>query len=572
MRAFVLASLLAAGCVRAPAPLDVTALIAKRGPEEARRDLAIRVLNDPRDVQARLALSALADQVGRPSEAIEQLEAVQRLGGPLGTRWHEVDRARLARLLLARGRARIARGAPSSLADLERAAKLGGAPTADELVSARIVIATSLVRHVDAKVRARGRAIFAAHADPDGDDSGGDPPEENAWRGARSEATPEEHGAFGVWLWANGARREAYDHLQAWHAVTPAPRGVTLQAAYLRAYAWWVPMWLGERPLPPADDLVGAGRCRFPGADCALPVDEPPSLALTMVDFPVAPGLAAAARYAASRFEGDGGGRGIVRAASAMLAIAQGYARDPGIADRLASDFIARATDAALAHATIGGLFDAIGDRARARAAWQAAVAMSDEVAFVRGLAEAVGRAGDGPAATVFATQAGAASGDPAVVWNAVGYALLSAKQYVDALTSARTALDLAGPDELGRSLDLAIACSRALGRDAQAAALEVQRAQLTLALTPHGSKPEASDVLAALAAYTARPNAVTVARLWVAAQLHPRDIETRAVLLEALDADDSRRAAVIRELLELAGDPMSERALAAVAALRVIH
>src|SRR5258706_11572887 len=92
--------------VRAPAPIDVAALVAERGPVEARRDLEIRVLADPRDVQARLALAALAEQSGRPAEAIDELEAVERLGGPLGTRWHDDDRRRLGRVLPARGEAR----------------------------------------------------------------------------------------------------------------------------------------------------------------------------------------------------------------------------------------------------------------------------------------------------------------------------------------------------------------------------------------------------------------------------------------------------------------------------------
>src|SRR5689334_8092796 len=99
----------APACVRAPAPLDVKSLVAQRGSIEARRDLTARVLAHPRDVQARLALAELAEQAGRPSEALEQLEAVENLGGPLGTRWHDADRGRLARLLLARGRARLQR-------------------------------------------------------------------------------------------------------------------------------------------------------------------------------------------------------------------------------------------------------------------------------------------------------------------------------------------------------------------------------------------------------------------------------------------------------------------------------
>ncbi len=556
MRAFVLASLLAAGCVRAPAPLDIQALIAKRGAEEARRDLAIRVIDDPRDVQARLALAALAEQVGRPSEAIEQLEAVERLGGPLGTRWHAEDRKRLARLLLARGRARLVRGAPSSLPDLERAAKLGGAaPSIDELISAQIAVASTLVRHVDAKVRARGRAILAAHAMPAA--GHGDPTEESAWLGARANATPAERGTFGAWLWSIGARREAYDQLAVWHTATVAPRDQTLQSAYLRAFAWWVPLWLGDAPPPPAADLVGPERCRFPGADCAPPQPEvAPLPAIADLDAAlVDPVTAAAARYAATR--GDN--------AAGLIVVAKAYARDPSVAERLARDVVARAPDAALAHATIGALYDALGDAPRARAAWQEAVALSDEAAFVQGLADATGRAGDGSAALVFATQAGAASGDPAVVWNAVAAALLSSSQYVETLTAARSALDLAGPDELPRALDLAIAASRALGRTSQADALGVQRAQVSLA---HGATQD-SDALAAIAAHELRPTAVSVARLWVAARAYPRDIEVRAALLASLDVDDARRPVVVRELLELAGDPSSDRALAAVIALR---
>src|SRR5512140_2527786 len=97
--AFVIAT--AACGVRAPAPIDVGALVARRGPVEAKRDLDIRILADARDVQARLAVAALDEQLGRPAEAIDQLEAVERTGGPLGTRWHDADRTRLGRLLLA---------------------------------------------------------------------------------------------------------------------------------------------------------------------------------------------------------------------------------------------------------------------------------------------------------------------------------------------------------------------------------------------------------------------------------------------------------------------------------------
>lgn len=566
MRAFVFASLLAAGCVRAPSPIDVSALIAKRGPEEARRDLAIRVLDSPRDVQARLALAALAEQVGRPTEAIEQLEAVERLGGPLGVRWHDADRVRLARLLLARGRARLVRGAPTALGDLERAAKLGAKPSDDDLVSARIALASTLIRHVDDKMRAKGRAMFASLAKPSA--AKGDGTEEASWLGARAGATPAERGAFGAWLWTINARREAWEHLRAWHDATPrspsAVRDEALQAAYLRAYAWWVPVWLGEAPPPPSDDLVGPERCQFPGSDCApapadvLPLPPLTDDAATLRRVP----QHAAARYAATRSTA-------LPADAAMLAtIAEAYDRDPMVAERLGRDFVARAVDGALGHATLGALFDALGDRARARIEWQAAVDGSDEPAFVRGLAEAVGRAGDGPAALVFATSASAAWGDPAVVWNSVAAALLVSTQYVEALTAVRTALDLAGPEELARTLELGIVASRALKRDAQADALGVKRTEVILART-HGANAAEAEAVEALAAHGARPTAVTTARLWVAARTNPRNLEIRIALVESLDRDDVRRQAIMRDLLELTGDESSVRALAAVAALR---
>ena len=182
----------------------------------------------------------------------------------------------------------------------------------------------------------------------------------------------------------------------------------------------------------------------------------------------------------------------------------------------------------------------------------------------MRGLAEAAARSGDGPAALVFATQAAAAWGDPAVVWTSVADALVSAGQTVDGLTAARTALDLAGPEVLPRALDVAIAASRALGRTAQADALFVARAQLA----PR-TKSDDAEARAALIAHEAQPTASTVAQLWVASRAQPRDVELRAALLAALATNDPRRATIESELVALAGDPDSERALAAVTALR---
>src|SRR5262249_41293310 len=101
-------------------------------------------------------------------------------------------------------------------------------------------------------------------------------------------------------------------------------------------------------------------------------------------------------------FAGDARAEAVARHASLVVpgaarveqlpAIAAGFARDPAIADRLARDAVAGASDAAAMHATLGAVFDALGDPARARAAWQAAVDASREPRFLRGLAEAQAR------------------------------------------------------------------------------------------------------------------------------------------------------------------------------------
>jgi hypothetical protein len=555
---------LAAACgVRTPPPLDVAALVRTKGEADARLALQARVLAHPRDVQARLALADLADRSGRPTDAIEQLETVEHLGGPVGIRWNASDRERLARLVLARGRVRLARGAASALADLERAQQLGAAPSAAELVSAREAVAFGDLRQVDSKLRARGRAVLASLAR--GSKAGTD---EAIWAGARDAASPAEHGAFGAWLWTIGARREAYEQLARWHDATKSPRAEALQAAYLRALAWWSPIWLGEVPAPPAEDLVGPERCWFPGADCTPPpVEEPtlppidpslaPSFAPALAPTSSSPALrdVAIARFAASRVTGA--------PASELVSIAAAHHRDPAIGERLARELVARATDAAVAHAILGALYDALADPARARMHWQSAVDASAEPAFERGLAESTAHTGDGPAALVFATTAAASSGDPAVVWAAVAADLLAANQLPESLTASRSALDLAGPDVLPLALDTAVAASRALGRAQQADALLVQRAQLAPRKTT-----DDTELRAALAAHREQPTASTVAALWVASRSQPRDIEARAVLLDELDPDDARRQVIVDELLILTGDPDPSRALAATRAL----
>ncbi len=672
----MLACLASCGGLRAPAPLNVDALLATRGPIEARRDLEIRVTGDPRDVAGRLALAALDERIHRPSEAIDALEAVVALGGPLEVRWHADDQARFARLLAARGRARLARGAATALADLERARGLGAAITDEEMRGARIAGAIVALRHSDKAVRDEGRRTLAALA-PSGGEGPGERDGGDDWRGARTGASPDDRGRFGAWLWVQGARRAAWDELSAWHAATLPPRDQALQDAYLAAARWWTPL---DLPGPPTDDLVGRMRCAF--TPCAPheiageyllerayvvapvppPVRDPadaaalavitlhqalrgeaswgPALAVRadLTAFADPKQLAKLPRYvqpifarlvgrdaqipsdgatpdqrlviAAERalagagvaeiaaligtapyadelrrvvatrapFAGDARAFAAARHASLVVretvrpdelrAIAIAYVRDPAIADRLGREAVAGATDAAAMHATLGALFDALGDPARARAAWQAAIDGSPEPAFLRGLAEAQARQGDPDAALITATTAAAASGDPAVVWTGVARALDGAGKYVHALDAARSAIDLSGPEALAAALEVAISASQALGRQDQAAALAEQRARIAQGKSVPGDT-DPTDGAAALEAYKRHASGSTIARLWVASRWNPRDVELRAALLGATTPDDARHAVITGELVDLAGDRDPAVRRAAVAALR---
>ncbi|MEO6771584.1 MAG: hypothetical protein ABI467_00995 [Kofleriaceae bacterium] len=566
----VFAVAVAAGCgVRAPAPLEVAALVAKRGPVEARRELAIRILAEPRDVQARLAAAELDDRLGRPSDAIEQLEAVERLGGPIGTRWHDRDRARFGKLLAARGRVRLAREAGSALADLERARTFGAVIAAGELSRARAAKAVAELRHVDADVRAHGQTTLAELAtDP-------------AWAGARPHASPAEHGAFGAWLWARGANREAYDQLVVWHdGVThassdgAAPLG-SLEDVYAQALAWWSPtaaVAALSRPAPPFVPPVPAPPSG-PGEPAGAPAVElrdPRVAAVTafararLVAILEAGHTGTHAAQAPARPDGSPelAGTGITN--EALDAVAAAFARDPAVAERLGRELVARAVDRALGEVAIGALFDALGDPARARSAWLAASADSDEPAIVAGYAAAAARTGDGDAALVIATGAAAASGDPAATWIDIARALLRGHRALDALTAMRTAMGLAGANTLATTLDLAIEASREVGRDDQAARLAAERAPLSPPPVDHAAQ---QGELAALRQHA--PNASALAAAWVATRDDPRDIELRAALLAALEPGDPRRAAVARELVVLSADRDPDRALGAALALQ---
>jgi hypothetical protein len=674
-RLVVIAAL--AGCgVRAPSAIDVDTLVRTRGPVEARRDLLIRILADPKDIAARLALARI-DEVARPGEAIEQLAAVEALGGPIGTRWHDDDRALFGRLLAARGHARAVRGAASALADLDHARRLGATISRDDDELAKVAIAVGELRHSDGPTRADGRRRIAALS--------GTPRAAIGWRGSRDDATLLDRANFGTWLWANGARRAAWEELSAWHDGTPAPRDAALQAAYLTAYGWWKPV---DLPPPPETDLVGPERCRFVACRAsdmvsasavalAMPLGRTtdpsdanawvevtlaaalhgraawgPAIAARVDLAAVEPKLAPYTRPIVARLLGhhepvpaptatssdgerlviaaeralDGAGAAVVRATlgavadtpdgqelvaiaeataphrptasesvvtpparsinadaaavryalarvpdtdpTALAAIAAAFSRDPGIAERLGRDLVAASVDAAVAHAALGAMFDALADPGRARVEWQAAVDASPEVRCVLGLAAAQARAGDADAALITTTTAAAASGDPAAAWNVVAAALVGRKPQ-QALDAARSAIELAGPDTLAQALEIAIAASQALGRTEQVASLRARLSRVVPLPREVDASTDPTDPSGALVELRNGASAPTLERAWIASRWNPRDVALRVALHDSLPANDPRRATIDGELAVLAGDADQDRGLAASVVLR---
>lgn len=527
--------------VRAPDPIDVAALVARRGPIDARRDLEIRILAEPRDVQARLAAATLDGDLHHDGDAIEDYEAIEKLGGPLGTRWHDADKARFAALLARRGQVRVARGSGHGLFDLERATRLGATVSAASFARAKEVAAIAKLRHIDAEVRASGRAMLVA--------LGGNA----AWAGADAKASAAQHAAFGVWLWERGGKREAYEQLARWHV--SGAHDAAYDRAFALALAWWSP----DAALA-ALELPGGS---VPAADVVVPFatgDDPRAVA--------------AAHYAHARLEALVGA-GLYGAGSALApapelpneaelgVVARAYRRDVAVAERLAGELVGRTIDRAIGQAAIGALFDALGDPGRARTLWLGASGDSDDAAIVEGYACAAARAGDGDATLVIGATAAAASGDPAVTWISIGHALMRGNRMLDVITAMRSALDLAGANALAEALDLAIEASRRTGRDAQADGFAALRAQLQPPPVGH----EAQRVeLAELALHD--PNASVLAAAWVATRTDPADLALRAALVSALERGDVRRQTILDELAAIAGDRDPERALTAVLAL----
>ncbi|MEZ4367040.1 MAG: hypothetical protein R2939_12255 [Kofleriaceae bacterium] len=247
--------------------------------------------------------------------------------------------------------------------------------------------------------------------------------------------------------------------------------------------------------------------------------------------------------------------------ASALALLAADVVAAPARVDRRVRELFAADVDETSVAVACGALFDLLGDPGRARASWQRAVGASATASAKLGLAAAAARGGDAPAAMVAAIEGAAGIGDPAPALTAVAAALVEAGAEEEALTLLHDAIDLAGPDEVAASVVLAVAASRALGRDAQADALAHEWRAWLPAPAVVG---DPTDARAALA--TGDAAALAVASYW-----HPADLDgvaARAALVRSLPPDDPRRRQAEAELAALAGAPAPALAWAAARVL----
>lgn len=569
-------SLLGAACGGAPAGGRASTLA------DARFAIAV----DATDVGARRQLAALELAAGNRGAALAQLLAAERLGGPLGSRLDDTERATLATLLLERAATRVRRDDPAAADDVAAAAAHGAAIAPDLRIAAALLDAVAQLRHAADDVRAAGRVRLAALAD----DPALPADARAAARGAAATADPPAQAAFATWAWQHGARRAAAEVF----AAMAAPTDDAVRAA---ALAWW----RGERPARPAtmpalaEALVDVLHGDAPGWSTAivfrgavdsdpgsLPIAARPSalrlrrnVALTEVALTTALAaavdlvpsdpwrlvLAAEAAIAgrpagqidallagstlelASRLRaaiGTGavpaapvdpdeaasrrcaGQVGLPALAAELADVARAFRVSGERAAARAEVLLARAIDQAAAHAALGALFDELGDSATARAHWQAAVDDAPRSGYQLGLAVAQAHGGDPDAALVHVTTAAAASGDPALTIVLAARALLDGDAPGQALEILRVALELAGPDVLPAAVDAAVAASEALGRPAQAAALRAEYPVSYLAV-------HTADLAVELATddptdASAAVRSGDVARLAVAARWHPAD------------------------------------------------
>jgi hypothetical protein len=234
---------------------DARRLVSTCGLDCAADEVRFRLASSPRDRELYVALAEIEEQRARPSAAIEALDAAERLGRPFRGGLGDGERARLARLLLARAQHRVARGRPGADDDVTRARALGAKiPAALARDAALIAIAHDL-RHVDPERRKRGRARLATVAPERAAALAGDGPADAIVRTAR-------------WLDEARAYRmlgEMLDELVRARGVGALRDMPGVADLWLKARRWW--SGTEDRPdllaLEQAE-AAGAGPCWYP--------------------------------------------------------------------------------------------------------------------------------------------------------------------------------------------------------------------------------------------------------------------------------------------------------------------
>lgn len=446
--------------------LGLSNCAARRAPQgaDARNVLLVELASNPRDsaVHVRLARFELAAQ--HRAAALRHFALVETTGGLFGSKWSAADRRAYAMLLRERGLLRVSHNQASAAQDLTHAASLGAPASPPELHAVASIKAVQDSRHAADDVRNQGLRSLCSSA---------------VTVGACASASVPDRVAFASWLWQRRAKRASYDVLV---EVGKRSEGIPPQAQtfWLEAQAWWT----GEIT-PGLADHVAPTVILAP--DSSLP----------------SPSLDDFFALLAERWQ--------LQVAD-LQALHRLRSTAVATVDRAVAQMVDQSLDEAWTAAALGEYFLLVGDPARARALWQRAYDAAGEPRYLQGLAVATATVGDSDAATIWATQAAAASGDPALPLAEVAGAMAQLGDYPVALTVLRQALAIAGAAD-ANTIEREIAfCLQKLGRPIPAGATPASWATMqTARAAPRNvmldlDEPGARAMLAALLARAGQP------------------------------------------------------------------
>ncbi len=549
----LLAALVAVAIAACGQRVDVADLTRSHGLDGAAAELRFRLASAPRDPTLLIALAEIEEARGRPGAALEALDRAERLGRPFRGGLGGAARRRLAALLVARAAVRADRGSADAEADLRRARGLDAAIDPALAQRAAIAAIAADLRRSDPDRRAAGVARLRS-IDP------------TRAAGLGPDASTAAIDATTAWLVEVGARRVAFETLDgAVERALAARRVVDWPAVTVERWLTLRRWWSGQgdpidRPTLDRARAIGASTCAYadgptdPGCDviaAAASAEAPrwePALIVAWqrggwraadaerahawaivaaravargqllswsraIADHVEPALVAALTPPIESAPAVPDGAAVLAAVGGddpqLVAVVDGFARDPALADRRAEDVAARAIDVATAGPALARVFTALGDPARARAWWQRGFdASRDDPAIALGLAIAMADAADPPAGLQLAMRAAAASGDASTTLVVAARGFAAAGQTLDAIGLARQAIELSAPGDEDAAAAVAAMLLAQLGR-ARAAAEVGALATLPSAWDFTALDAEAARVAAALAAPDRRAAAV---------------------------------------------------------------